>query len=74
MTSNLHSTPCNLRGCEGAVFEPFVSTKRNGRGLGLFIIRELLAGDGGTIRLLSDRNEHGRLHEFELDFSGVENG
>lgn len=59
---------------EGAVFEPFVSTKRNGRGLGLFIIRELLAGDGGTIRLLSDRNKHGRLHEFELDFSGIENG
>lgn len=59
---------------ENAIFDAFVSTKRNGRGLGLFIVRELLAGDDGAIRLLPERNKHGRRYIFEIDFAGMENG
>lgn len=62
------------RAVENAIFDPFVSTKRNGRGLGLFIVRELLSGDDGAIRLLPDRNTHGRRYIFELDFAGMDNG
>ncbi|MBX3358830.1 MAG: sensor histidine kinase [Phycisphaeraceae bacterium] len=59
---------------ENAIFDAFVSTKKNGRGLGLFIIRELLAGDDGAIRLLPEKNKHGRRYIFEIDFAGMENG
>lgn len=59
---------------EQTLFEPFVSKKRGGRGLGLFIVRELLAGEGGAVRLLPKRNSHDRRYIIELDFSGVGDG
>lgn len=56
---------------EGLLFEPFVTTKEQGkgRGLGLFIVRQLLDSEGCTITLLPERRE-GRLFRFSIDFTG----
>ena len=58
---------------EGILFEPFVTCKGRGkgRGLGLFIVRQLLDSEGCTVSLLSTRNQFGRLYRFEIDFSGA---
>ena len=59
-------------GVEESLFEPFVTTKRSGggRGLGLFVVRQLLDSESCGILLLPDRNARGRRYAFELDFSG----
>jgi signal transduction histidine kinase len=56
-----------------SLFEAFVSRKPrgSGRGLGLYIVRQLLDSEGSAISLLPEANEHGRPYEFEIDFSGV---
>lgn len=58
---------------EESLFEPFVTMKRTGegRGLGLFVARQLLDSESCDISLLPDRNEDGRRYVFELDFSGA---
>ena len=58
---------------EDALFEPFVTTKRSGegRGLGLFVARQLLDSESCGIVLLPDRNNRGRRYVFELDLSGA---
>jgi len=58
---------------EESIFEPFVTTKRGGegRGLGLFVVRQLLDSESCGILLLPDRNALGRRYIFELDFSGA---
>ena len=67
----------NGRGVEESVeeslFEPFVTTKGNGegRGLGLFVARQLLDSESCEIMLLPDRNARGRRYIFELDMSGA---
>ena len=67
----------NARGIEESVedilFEPFVTMKRKGegRGLGLYVCRQLLETESCAIELLSDRNIHDRKHIFEIDFSGA---
>lgn len=58
----------------GTLFEPFVTTREGGRGLGLFIVRELLDSEGSTVRLSRSRNSSGRHFEFEMDFSGMIDG
>ena len=60
-------------GVEESLFEPFVTTKRSGggRGLGLFVVRQLLDSESCGILLLPDRNARGRRYAFELDFSGA---
>lgn len=63
----------NGRGIEPSVelslFEPFITTKRTGagRGLGLFIVNQLLDSDGCSIRLLNKRNSTNRLYIFEIN-------
>ena len=61
---------------EDALFEPFVTTKRTGegRGLGLFVARQLLDSESCGIVLLPDRNGRGRRYMFELDLSGATSG
>jgi C4-dicarboxylate-specific signal transduction histidine kinase len=58
---------------ETSLFEPFVTTKGRGkgRGLGLYIVRQLLAAEGCTIELLPKRNKFDRLFIFEVNLTGV---
>ena len=67
----------NGRGVEESVeeslFEPFVTTKGKGqgRGLGLFVSRQLLDFDSCGIVLLPERNARGRRYVFEFDLTGA---
>lgn len=58
---------------EGTLFEPFTTRKPRGRGrgLGLYIVRQLMEGEGCAVELGSRRNAEGRRYEFQLDFSGA---
>ncbi len=58
---------------ESTLFEPFVSGKApgTGRGLGLFIVQQLLEAEGCGIALLPDRNSLGRRYIFQIDLSGA---
>lgn len=58
---------------ENQIFEPFVTTKPKGegRGLGLFIIQQLLDSSGCTIALEPVRNEHKRKYIFAVNFSNI---
>lgn len=59
---------------EDSLFEIFVTAKpdpSSGQGLGLFIVKELLAVDGGDVVLLHDRNGDGRRYRFAIDLSSI---
>lgn len=58
---------------ENHLFEPFVTTKPKGegRGLGLFIISQLLDASGCSISLEPDRNKHKRRYIFALNLSNT---
>lgn len=56
---------------EHYLFQPFVTTKPRGRGLGLFIARQLLESSGCSISLLPERNQFDRRYIFRLDLAGV---
>ena len=47
------------------VFEPFVTTKESGTGLGLVIVRQIMSAHGGTVSYSSER---GRGAVFRLAF------
>lgn len=55
---------------EDLIFEPFVTMKARGRGrgLGLFIVRQLLDAEGARIELLDKRDSDGRRRSFNLTF------
>jgi len=55
---------------ENELFEPFKSMKEDGRGLGLFIVSELLASMDAKIGLLNERKNN-RLYKFVIEFSDV---
>ena len=59
---------------EGSLFDPFISTRRGGRGLGLFLARQLLDPDGAALTLTDDRNPDGRRYRFRIDLSAVQKG
>lgn len=58
---------------ENQIFEPFVTTKPKGqgRGLGLFIIQQLLDSSGCSITLEPTRNEHKRKYIFAINLSNI---
>jgi signal transduction histidine kinase len=57
---------------EHAIFEPFISAKAKGqgRGLGLFIVKQLLDSEGCNVGVLPERNKFRRLYKFQIDFRG----
>jgi len=57
---------------EELAFDPFITTKpaQNGRGLGLFVVRQLLDSMNSTIALAPERNLHGRRFRFRMNFGG----
>lgn len=60
---------------ERTIFEPFVTAKADrGRGLGLFICRQLLDMDGATIELGEHRNSQGHADTFEVFFDDAPGG
>lgn len=60
---------------EDILFDPFVTTKEkgNGRGLGLFIVQQLLDSERCSVRLLYQRNKVGRRYKFEIELTGALN-
>jgi signal transduction histidine kinase len=61
---------------ENSLFDPFVTRKPRGqgRGLGLFIVRQLLASEDCTIELSPRRGKDGRRHEFIVNLAGMLDG
>lgn len=54
---------------EGLIFDPFVSGKsKDGRGLGLFVVRQLLEPEKATIELSGSRGADGRRRTFVVAF------
>lgn len=58
---------------EQTLFDPFISRKPRGRGrgLGLYIVRQLLDTEECTIELTQKRNNSGHLFQFRLDLTGA---
>lgn len=55
------------------LFQPFVSAKPKGvgRGLGLFIVQQLLDTVGCEIVLLNDKNDHNRRYIFQINLTSI---
>lgn len=58
---------------EHALFEPFISAKAKGegRGLGLFIVKQLLDSESCSVGVLPERNKNHRFFKFQIDFRGA---
>lgn len=58
---------------EQTLFDPFVTLKPkgNGRGLGLFIVSQLLDAIGCSIALLHKRNSNNKRYIFAIDFTNI---
>ena len=53
---------------ENILFEPFQTMKKEGRGLGLYIVQELLSLMNASIELLQERNSNGNRYKFQISF------
>ncbi|WP_320052631.1 ATP-binding protein [uncultured Acetobacteroides sp.] len=51
------------------LFQPLVSGKENGRGMGMYIVRKFLESFDAKIELLNDRNKYGNRYIFEVTFN-----
>lgn len=58
---------------QDSLFDAFVTTKpeQQGRGLGLFVVTQLLDSEGAAIQLGEHKNSAGRRDTFELDLRGM---
>lgn len=61
---------------EELIFDPFVTRKpgRHGRGLGLFVVRQLLDSDGASISLDLERNTFRNRFRFRIDLGALAEG
>ena len=53
-----------------AYFEPFISTKKDGMGMGLAICRSIISALGGKIRMKKNRKAQGTTVSFALPTAG----
>ncbi|MBX3256367.1 MAG: ATP-binding protein [Chitinophagaceae bacterium] len=55
------------------IFQPFVSgkPKKIGRGLGLFIVQQLIETTNCEIILSSEKNQYGKRYIFQIDLSSI---
>lgn len=66
------SGPGISKSVEFTLFDPFVSRKKESpRGLGLYVVRNLLENIGASIELISDRNIHGNRYIFVIDLKNL---
>lgn len=58
---------------ENTLFQPFVTSKPSGegRGLGLFIVQQLLDSIDSTVLLLQRRNEYNRRYIFQINLKNL---
>ncbi len=56
------------------LFQPMVSGKQNGRGMGMYIVKKFLESFDATISLMDDRNNYGNRYIFEIIFSSENPG
>ncbi len=60
---------------EGKIFSPFFTTKREGTGLGLVVVKKLVEENGGTIQVRSVLDKGTTfIISFPVEPDGVENG
>ena len=59
---------------EELAFDPFITMKpsQSGRGLGLFVVRQLLDSMNASILLAPERNSQGRRYKFRMHFMDAE--
>lgn len=55
---NVYDNGCGMTSSEiKRATEPFFTTKKTGTGLGLYLAKQYVAQDGGTIKIISEKNE-----------------
>lgn len=59
---------------QDTLFYPFQSGKKDGRGLGLYIVKKLIESFGGNITLLPKENGYGNRYIFEITNGYTSNG
>ena len=57
---------------QDTLFHPFKSGKKNGRGMGLYIVKHLLESFGGNIVLLPETNNYGNRYIFSININSKE--
>ncbi len=64
-----------IRAMEDILFQPLESGKENhtGRGMGLYIVQQLLRSFSADIELTDDRNEYGNRYKFRITLNTQEN-
>ena len=53
--------------CRSGIFRPYFSMRKRGKGLGLYIARELVEYHGGKLHLDASGEADGRLRTFVLE-------
>jgi len=52
---------------QDVLFHPFQSGKKDGRGMGMYIVKKLLESFGGNIYLLPEKNKYGNRYIFAIN-------